>query len=89
VSKGKDWDWGSNSSLQAAAAWALKKAGDGALVVVIVRVDDLAIAGDPKLAPRDVMNLLEHRAPELSARLQDLRQAEIAKNDKRLAKGVQ
>lgn len=67
------WDLTKTHSLQAAAGWILKRSG--ALCVCVIRVDDLAIAGDALLAPRDVLSLLEDRAAELHATLEAERQA--------------
>lgn len=80
----REWDLTSGNALQAAAAWLLKKSG--ALCVVIVRVDDLAVAGDPQLAPRDVLTLLDDRAPHLHETLERERQEALAKLDRRNAR---
>ena len=64
----RNWDLTSNNALQAAAKWLLEKSG--ALLVVIIRVDDLAIAADPGCAPRESQNLIEDRLPELHERLE-------------------
>ena len=82
----KDWDLASSNALQAAAVWLLKKAG--ALLVVIVRIDDLAIAADPQLAPRDSQNLLEDRMPDLHERLEAERQEARAKADRARQRAV-
>jgi hypothetical protein len=67
----REWDLTSESAIQAAAEWIRKKSG--ALLVCVVRVDDLAISADSALAPRDSENLLEDRMPALHARLQEER----------------
>lgn len=74
------WDLTSTSALQSAATWLLKKAG--AMLVVIVRVDDLAISADPQLAPRDSAHLLEDRMPEIHSILQAEREEARAKADR-------
>jgi hypothetical protein len=84
---GKGWDLTSTSSIQAAAAWLLKAAqagGGGALMVAIIRVDDLAIAADLQLAPRDSVALLEDRMPELHERLNVERAKLLAKQAKKV-----
>jgi len=67
----REWDLTSNNALQAAAKWLLEKSG--ALLVVIIRVDDLAIAADLGCAPRESQNLIDDRMPELHARLTEER----------------
>jgi hypothetical protein len=69
----REWDLTSNNALQAAAKWLLEKSG--ALLVVIIRVDDLAIAADPGCAPRESHNLIEDRIAELHERLERERHA--------------
>ena len=76
----REWDLTSTSSLQGSAEWLRKKSG--ALLVVVIRVDDLAIAADPACAPRESENLLLDRAPELHARLEELRREALAKLDR-------
>jgi hypothetical protein len=82
----RDWELTSNGALQAAAAWLLKKSG--ALLVVIVRVDDLAIAADPLCAPRESQRLLEDRMPELHERLERERQLARELADRKLARAA-
>lgn len=82
----REWDLTSVNALQAAAAWMLKKAG--ALLVVVVRVDDLAISADPQLAPRDSLHLLEDRMPELHSVLQREREEARAKADRAREKAL-
>lgn len=79
------WDLTTTNALQAAATWLLRKSG--ALLVCVVRVDDLAIAGDPKLAPRDVLTVLDDRLVMLHERLQESRREALAKADKARGKG--
>lgn len=86
MSKGQGWDLTSTSSLQGAARWMLKNAGPGGLVAIIIRVDDLAIAADPLVAPRDTLALIEDRFEELHATLQAERKAELAKIDRKKAR---
>lgn len=64
----REWDLTSVNALQSAAVWMLKKAG--ALMVVVIRVDDLAVSADPMLAPRDSQALLEDRMPQIHETLQ-------------------
>jgi hypothetical protein len=84
---GKGWDLTSTNSLQGAAKWLLKLAGGSALVVIVVRVDDLAIAADPLVSPRDTLGLLADRYPELHDTLQAERVKELEKRDRQRAKG--
>jgi hypothetical protein len=70
--------------MQGIARWLCK--GSGALVVCVIRVDDLAIAADPQLAPREVEALLEDRAPELHALLEQERAEKLAKQDRQREK---
>jgi hypothetical protein len=72
------------SAMQGIANWLCK--GSGALVVCVIRVDDLAIAADPQLAPCDVESLLEHRAPEFHALLEQQRVEKLAKQDRQREK---
>jgi len=81
----KGWDLTSTNSLQGAAVWLLKLSG--ALCVCVIRVDDLAVAGDPELAPRDVMALLEDRAEELHQTLEAERKALRARLDRQAVRG--
>ena len=77
----RDWDLTSASAIQAAAVWLQKKSGS--LLVVIVRVDDLAVAADPQLAPRDSVNLIEDREMEIWERLKEQRAEELAMADRK------
>ncbi len=81
----KGWDLASTGSLQAAARWILGRSG--ALCVCVIRVDDLAIAGDLQLAPKDVLALLEDRAPELHATLEAERKEAREKIERQRARG--
>jgi hypothetical protein len=67
----RELDLSGNHALQSMTEWLRKKSG--ALLVCVVRVDDLAISADPQLAPRDSQNLLEDRMPALHDRLQEER----------------
>jgi hypothetical protein len=74
------------SAVAGLAEWMRK--GSGALMVVVVRVDDLAIAADPQLAPRDTVTLLEDRMPEIHAQLQAARVEWLAKLDRQREKSL-
>lgn len=78
---GQQRDMTSLSAVQGLAEWMRK--GSGALMVCVVRVDDLAIAADPHLAPRDVLTLFEDRVTELAATLDAQRRERLAKIDRR------
>ncbi|QMV19669.1 hypothetical protein GOB94_13950 [Granulicella sp. 5B5] len=83
---GKGLDWAKRKTGQGMAEWIRKSStvgGGGCLCVCVVRVDDLAIAADPLLAPRDVELLLADRAPELHALLESQRKEALAKLDQR------
>jgi hypothetical protein len=62
--------------------WDLTSSKSGALMVAIIRVDDLAVAADPQLAPRDSVNLIEDRASQIWDRLKEQRAEEQAKQDR-------
>jgi hypothetical protein len=80
----RDWDLTSNNALQAAAKWLLEKSG--ALLVIVIRVDDLAIAADPGCAPREAQNLIEDRMPELHAWLTEERTKALGVIDRKRAR---
>lgn len=82
MSRGDGWDLTSTNSLQGAARWILNNAGKDALTVVVIRVDDLAIAADPLVAPGDIIALLEDRQHELAAKLLAERKEYLAKQDR-------
>jgi hypothetical protein len=44
---------------------------------------DLAVAADPQLAPRDSVNLIEHRETEIWDRLKEQRAEELALADRK------
>lgn len=82
----KGLDWAKQKTVQAMAEWIRKSStvgGGGCLVVVAIRVDDLAIAADPKLAPRDVLTVIDNRIPELTQLLDANRRAHLAQLDKK------
>jgi hypothetical protein len=80
-SAGKGRDMTSLSAVQGLAEWLCK--GSGALFVLVVRVDDLAIAADPQLKPADTLHLIEDRREEMHAVLAKHRDDAKAKAEKR------
>ena len=82
---GKPWDMKSTHSLTAAAEW-MRKQSD-ALVVVIVRPGDGALAADPLIDVLDVHDRLwDKDLPKLLAALKATREDEWAKVLKKEAK---
>lgn len=63
MSKGKPWDLTSTRSLSAAARWIRK--GSDALLVLVIRPDDVAFDADPRLAPMDAINTVRDELPSL------------------------
>lgn len=76
----KGWDLTSPRSLDAAAEWVRSKAG--AILVLVVRGEDVAFAVDPAVKPQDAETMVEVAMPELRAKLSERR--ELAKEDARL-----
>lgn len=81
----KERDMTSLSAVQGLAEWMRK--GSGALFVLVVRVDDLAIAADPLLKPEDTMHLVDDRKEEMHALLAMLRREARAKLEKKKERG--
>lgn len=81
----KERDMTSLSAVQGLAEWMRK--GSGALFVLVVRVDDLAIAADPLLKPEDTMHLVDDRKEEMHALLAKFRDEARAKAQKKLERG--
>jgi hypothetical protein len=69
----REWDMTSTHSLEAGAEYLRKKAG--ALLVVVVRVEDSAIACHPDVSPNDAMERLLLEAVELTKKLNEQRVA--------------
>ncbi len=65
MSKGPAWE--KTGTIVAYAEWL--RAKSGALAVMVVRVNDAALAVDVNLAPGDARELLLERVPELAADL--------------------
>ena len=91
MSNGKPWDLTSTHSLEGACEWIRK--GSGALFVVAVRAgakpdDDgrftyeSAIAGDPKMPIRDILQRLELEVGGLAAGLMCQRNEEGKRSDR-------
>jgi hypothetical protein len=71
VSKGAKWDLTSLHSLEGAAEWIRK--GSGALLVLVVRAEDVAFAVDKEVAPADARDMVEIVMPGAMARLEEVR----------------
>jgi hypothetical protein len=71
VSKGKGWDLTSTHSLEGAVEWIRK--GSGALLVLVVRAEDVAFAVDGKVSPSDAVAMVEVVMPGAMARLDEMR----------------
>jgi hypothetical protein len=69
VSKG--WDLTSLNSLQSAAKWV--REGSGALLVLVVRAEDVAFAVDEQIAPSDALTMVEVAMPDAMRRLEEMR----------------
>ena len=68
MAQGQKWDLTTTSGMSRAAAW-LRKGGD-AVVVVVIRAEDVAFSVDPRVAPRDAIELLKQELPALMEHLQ-------------------
>lgn len=78
-------DWTKTGTIQGMANWIQKEAsvgGGGCLFVCVVRVDDLAIASDMALLPRDVLTVFEDRIPELIEKLEANRREFLEKMER-------
>ncbi len=65
--KKKAWDLTATSSMSAAAEW-LRKRGD-AIVVLVIRAQDVAFSVDPLCSPRDAAELVKQELPQLRDQL--------------------
>jgi len=77
VSQKREWDLTSTHSLESGAEWLRAKAG--APCVVLVRVNDSALAADPGLAAADAEELANRYMIKLA------RDLEVARREKRTA----
>jgi hypothetical protein len=73
MSKGKGWDLTSLHSLEGAAEWIRKNSG--ALLVLVVRAEDIAFAVDAQIAPADARVMVELVMPDVQRRLEQQRMA--------------
>ncbi len=81
----REWDLTSTHSLEAAAEWLREKSG--ALIVVVIRPGDGALAADPLLDVVDVHDRLgDGDTPKLLGRLKEIRDEERSMVLKREAK---
>ena len=84
VAKGREWDLTSTHSLEAATEWLREKSD--ALIVVVIRAGDGALAADPLIDVVDVKDRLWEDVPKLLGGLRRVRDEERAKALKREAK---
>ncbi|MFC5861067.1 hypothetical protein ACFPT7_02045 [Acidicapsa dinghuensis] len=81
----REWDLTSTHSLEAAAEWLRKKSD--ALIVVVIRPQDGALAVDEQIDVLDVHDRLwDGSMPKLLGRLREIRDGQRAKLLKREAK---
>lgn len=90
MSKGKGWDLTSLRSLESASEWIRK--GSGALLVLVVRAEDIAFAVDGQIAPKDARDMVEYVMPNVQeqleqARVEQLRARDLAAEKKKWGKG--
>lgn len=71
MSKGKGWDLTSLHSLEGAAEWIRKNSG--ALLVLVVRAEDVAFAVDKDVAPAAAVDMVELVMPDAMHRLEQQR----------------
>ena len=71
MSKGKGWDLMSRRSLESAAEWIRK--GSGALLVLVVRAEDVAFALDAQIAPRDARDMVDAALEGVAEQMEDAR----------------
>lgn len=79
MSKGKGWDLTILHSLESAAEWIRK--GSGALLVLVVRAEDIAFAVDGQVAPADSKDMVEFVMPRVVERLIQQRNEAMAARD--------
>lgn len=68
MAQGSKWDLTTTAGMSRAASW-LRKSGD-AVVVVVIRAEDVAFSVDPRVVPRDAIELLKNELPALMEHLQ-------------------
>ena len=68
----KGWDLTSLHSLESAAEWIRK--GSGALLVLVVRPNDIAFAVHPEVRPKDAIEMVELVLPETQIGLERRRE---------------
>lgn len=67
MSEKKSWDLASLHSLEGAAEWIRKKSG--ALLVLVVRPEDIAFAVDSQIAPLAAREMVEFVMPDVQVQL--------------------
>jgi len=72
VSKSKGWDMTSLHSLESGAEWMRKQAGD-ALLVLVVRGEDVAFAVHADVKPADAVDVVQIVMPGAMATLNERR----------------
>lgn len=81
MAKRPGWDLTSTHSLEGAAAW-IRKRSD-ALVVLIVRREDVVFDVAPDVRPKDAVNMVAALMPEAMRRVNEMRVEARAKAEKR------
>jgi hypothetical protein len=71
MTKSKGWDLTSLHSLEGAAEW-IRKNSD-ALLVLVVRAEDVAFAVDPQVSPSSAVEMVELVMPNAMIRLEQMR----------------
>lgn len=71
--KKKKWDLTRQGGMWSAMEWIRRDSG--ALLVVALRVDDMAFSVAPGMAPRDAVELLREELPSLLAMLEQQKEA--------------
>jgi len=68
---GNGWDLTSKRSLDSCAEWVRK--GSGAILVLVIRGEDMSFAVDGRLRPLDAITMVELVLPELETQLAEER----------------
>lgn len=81
----KGWDLTSLNSLESAAEWIRK--GSDALLVLVVRREDIAFAVHPDVRSKDAVEMVEYVLPQTLVQLERRREEVKAKVTRRAEKG--
>ena len=85
MSERRKRDMTSLHSLDAATAWF--RGQSGALLILAIRAEDVSIALDPAIKPKDAIDLVEAAMPEVTERLEEARK--LAKEMDAVRKGFE